>query len=73
MFLAEIFHGLTDRDDPMCELTAAMDANRALERVIELCRNLHRFKPAWIDIYAADAAGLRQGIRLIHWVPAKAE
>lgn len=73
MFLAEIFQGLTDGDDPVCELTAAMYANRALDRVIELCRNLHRFKPGWIGINAADAVGLRQGIRLIHWELAKEE
>jgi hypothetical protein len=50
MFLAEIFHGLVDRDDPILGLTAAMDAHRALKRVIELFRNLHRLKLVWIDI-----------------------
>jgi hypothetical protein len=49
---------------------AAMDAQEALARVIELCRNRHRLIPVGIDIYAADVAGQRQGVRLIHWEPA---
>jgi hypothetical protein len=50
-----------------------MDAPEALARVIELCRNLHRLNPVGIDIYAADVAGQRQGIRLIRWEPATME
>jgi hypothetical protein len=73
MFLAEIFHGLTDRDNPLNELMGAMDAQTALTRVIQLCRNLHRLDPARIDIYAVDIAGQRKGPRLIHWEPAAME
>ena len=71
MFLAEIFHGLNHRDNPLSELMPAMNVKGALERVIQLCRNLHRLEPAWIDIYATDIAGQRKGPRLIHWEPAK--
>jgi len=71
MVFAEIFHGLNDRDNPLSELMAAMNVQGALERVIQLCRNLHRLEPAQIDIYTTDIAGQRKGPRLIHWEPAK--
>ena len=71
MFLAKIFHGLNHRDNPLSELMPAMNVQGALERVIQLCRNLYRLEPAWIDIYATDIAGQRKGPRLIHWEPAK--
>jgi hypothetical protein len=38
----------------LSELMPAMNVRGALERVIQLCSNIHSLEPAWIDIYASS-------------------